>query len=236
MKLIQQLGCSAIYLKTVCLNAVFFRIVFLGAALITQSAFANLQFTYTSQELPFRQGYLGGDADDTIGSNEPPYPSFSVSFANTENNVINTLVSGDLLINLAPGFSTLLNNVPATDSSITLNDDGSLAAWHFELAFTQTTPETPTDSPGRNGWFVESSHGVNTCNCDWFKYDFDIYTPRAYDQWAYVNTVGLLYGDANTSDNWTITKVEVPEPPSPLLFLAGIAIIGLVRLRNKAAL
>ena len=211
-------------------------IIFSSTILLTQSALANLQFTYTSQELPFRQGYLGDIADDDIGSHEPPYPSFFVSFTSTENNLTTSLLSGDLTIDLSPQSSILLNNVPASDSSVTLNGDGSVAAWHFALALTQTTPATQNDPPGRTGWFVESSHGVNTCNCDWFKYDFDLYAQRPYDQWVYANTVGLLYGDVNTPDNWTIAKVNVPEPLSPLLFLAGIAIIGLVRLRNKAGL
>jgi hypothetical protein len=37
----------------------------------------------------------------------------------------------------------------------------------------------------------------------------------------------------NTQKVWSISTIEVPEPPSPLLFLAGIAVISLVRLRNK---
>lgn len=41
-------------------------------------------------------------------------------------------------------------------------------------------------------------------------------------------------GDSvNTQEAWSISTIEVPEPPSPLLFLAGIAVISLVRLRNK---
>ena len=39
----------------------------------------------------------------------------------------------------------------------------------------------------------------------------------------------------STQDSWTLAKIQVPEQPSPLLFLVGIAVIGLVHLRNKTA-
>lgn len=208
--------------------------IFSTAVLFSQSTLANLQFTYTSQELPFEGGYLGGIADDSVGVDEPPYPLFSVSFTANENNLTATLLSGNLSIGFSPENSTLLGDVPAPDSSITFNEDGSVAAWHFALTLTENFPATPDEPPGRNGWFVGSTHGANTCNCDWLMYDFDLYIQRPYNTWAYANTLGFLYGglNTNTPENWTIAKVDVPEPQNPLLFLIGLAMIGLVRLRH----
>ncbi len=208
------------------------------AILFSQLTLANLQFTYTSQELPFESGYLGGIPDDTVGVDEPPYPIFSVSFSASKNDLTATLLSGDLSIGLSPENSTLLGNLPATDSSITFNEDGNVVAWHFALALTENSPATPDEPPGRNSWFVESTHGANTCNCDWLMYDFDLYTQRPYNTWAYVNTLGFLYGglNTNTPQNWTIAKVDVPEPANSLLFLMGLAMIGLIRLRNTKVL
>jgi hypothetical protein len=213
-------------------------IIVSSAILLTQPAFANPQFTYTSQELPFEGGYLGGQPDDSIGIDEPPYPSFSVSFAATENDSLASLLSGDLTISLSPQSSKLLNALPVTDGQVAFDNDGNVTAWHFALALTETSPATPDEPPGSTGWFVESTHGANTCNCDWFMYDFDIYTQRPYYTWAYANTVGFLYGGLNTNspENWTIGRADVPEPPTSLLFLAGLAMIGLVRLRKQTML
>jgi len=206
--------------------------IFLGVFSSSQAALAT-QFTYASSALLFKQGYLGGEPDDTVGSYDSFSPSFNVSFQGDTNGLITTFSAGNLTIN-NDELPYHLNNVPASsNSSITLNNDGSIAAWHFSLALEQITPQIGENAPERNTWWVESSHGSNTCNCDWYKNEYDLYITRPYGSFAYVNTLGFLYGGENTPGNWSLTNTDVPEPVNYLLLLSGLAMVGLTRLRKR---
>lgn len=205
-------------------------VIIFSSTLLAHSALA-LQFTYNSDELNFLQGYLGGEPSDLVGSHEPPFPSFSASFVGTTENLTSTFLSGDLTVGF-PGNQQLLQNLPTPLSSITLNPDGSIAAWHFLLALTQTLPQTQDSPGGTNSWLVESSYGANSCNCDSYTFFRDIFTPRPYYSWEYVNTVGALFAGDNAPDNWSIDNTDVPEPLSYFLLFSGLAMIGIRRFRN----
>lgn len=205
--------------------------VFFSTLFFTHTTLA-LQFTYTSQALEFKQGYLGGQPDDFIGTYDPPSPVFNVSFVGTTNGLTTKFLFGDLIVD-ERDYTYQLNDVPATaNSRITFNNDGSIASWNFSLGLLKKTPQTKDNPPGQEAWLFQSSYGSNTCNCDLYKKSFDIYTPRPYYAWEYVNRVGVLYGGENSLSNWTIENTEIPEPSSYLLLLFGLGIIGLTRLQK----
>ena len=134
----------------------------LSTTLITQSALAYVEFTYTSSPIPFTQGYLNGSPDDSVGS--PGFTSFTATFNSADNGLIHNLTSATLDVG-NNGFPFLLD-ASATNSSISLNADGSVAAWHFFLTVVLETPGDEINLPSRDAWYVESSYGENTCNCD----------------------------------------------------------------------
>jgi len=205
--------------------------IFFGTSLFAQSTFA-LQFTYTSQALEFKQGYLGGQPDEYIGTYDPPSPIFNISFVGTANGLTTKLLFGDVTVSEHENLYQI-DDIPATNSSrITLNNDGSIASWSFSLGIVKTTPQTSDNPPNRAAWLFQSSYGANTCNCDLYKKSSDIYTPRPYYTWQYVNRVGVLYVGENSLSNWSVENTEVPEPMSYLLLFSGLTVIGLTRLRN----
>ncbi|RYY03966.1 MAG: PEP-CTERM sorting domain-containing protein [Gammaproteobacteria bacterium] len=214
---------------------------FSGALLFTQSASAYVDLTYQSNPLHFNQGYLGGQPDDDLGSDDPPYPSFSVNFLGLANSTASQALSGSVNVNFSE-WPYQLENLSVINSNLTLDSTGNPSTWHFELALTQSSPgysigedTDPNDYklPTKTTWWFESTHGANTCNCDWYKYEDDLYIERAYYSWAYANTIGFLYGESNSPSNWTVNKVDVPEPSGYLLMLMGLIAVGATRLRTR---
>lgn len=218
MKFIQRLSTTATLFLT---------------TLFSQSSLAYLQFTYTSQELPLLQGYRDGEVDDGIGSYDPPFPLFSASFTKTDNSQTMTFNTGDLSVGAPYPPYQLLNDVPATNSSITLNKDGIVAAWNFSLAMTQIVPESPDNPMYSRNWLVESSYGINTCNCDKLFFGADLFIERPFNTWQFIGTLGFLHGGPSDPGNWSIGEVNVPEPQPHMLFLTSLAMIMLARSRRK---
>ena len=204
----------------------------LSGALFTQSALANIQLTYTSFDLSFIQGYLGGEPDDSVGSADYPF-KFSATFTATESNPA-TLLSGTFIEipswTSNPGFT---HSISLIDSNITLNTDGSVSAWNFSFSALYDNAGNIDGGidPSHDTWLINSSYGANTCNCDYVKAESDIFI-RRQNTWQYINTLGFEFEGANLPSNWTIENVDVPEPLSYLLLLSGLGLIGAARLRK----
>jgi len=221
-------------------------VLFSSTLAFTNTASAYLQLTYTSDPLHFIQGYLGGEPYDDIGSDEPPYPTFNVIFNNiSDTTSAQTLGStGNVSASEWPAF---FGDIPITNGSVTLGESGIPTAWNFSLAVTHSTPgfrEVEYDSegeiisgdsmlPSKTSWLFESSYGAGTCNCEKYRYDDDLYIERPYYSWAYANTIGFLYGGDSSPSNWAVTKVDVPEPKSYLLFAFGLIMICVRKMRSK---
>jgi len=218
-----------------------------SAILFTHSAAAYVQLTYTSNPLPFVQGYLGGEPDDYLGSFDPPFPSFNVVFDNISETSSTQNLTGT-------GYASVLDesnfaeDIPISSGSLTLGADGTPTAWNFSLQLTKLIPgvrDLAFDEdgeliyfneytlPSKTSWLFESSYGAGTCNCDKYLYEDDIYIERAYYSWAYANTLGFLYGDESSPSNWSVTKVNVPEPKTYLLFALGLIMMSVKRMRRK---
>ncbi len=213
-------------------------LVFSSALVFTNTAFAYYQLTYTSNTLPYLQGYLGGEPYD-VESDQPSYASFNVLFDNISESTSPQTLSGSGLVNVVE--PSLSESIPITSGSLTLGADGIPTAWNFSFQFTKSTPgvrDLELDEngetiyfneftiPSKTSWLLESSYGADTCNCEKYRYDGDIYVERPYYSWAYANTIGFLYGAESSPDNWSAKKVDVPEPNTYLLFVLGLIIIG----------
>jgi len=218
-----------------------------SAILFTQSAAAYLQLTYTSNPLNFSQGYLGGEPDDTVGSFDPPYPSFNVTFNNISDVPSTQNLAASGFVNLSD-WPILSEDVPVSTGSITLGENGIPTAWNFSLQLTKSIPgvrdlEFDEDGeliyfndyslPSKTSWLFESSYGAGTCNCDRYRYDDDIYIERAYYSWAYANTLGFLYDGESSPSNWSVTKVDVPEPKTYLLLALGLIVLCVRKMRRN---
>lgn len=207
-------------------------IIFSLTTFFSQSTLATLLFTYTSQELPLLQGYRDGEADDSIGSYDPPFPIFSAAFIGPENSQTVTFDSGNLTAGEPLPRYLLLKDLPATNSSITLSNDGSISAWNFSLAITQMVPETLDNPLYSRNWLVESSYGIDTCNCDKLFFGADLFVERPFNTWNFIGTIGFLHGGLASPGNWSIEKIDVSEPGTYILLLTSLGMIVLVRLRS----
>jgi hypothetical protein len=133
------------------------------------------QFTYTSQELTkFSHSVNGGDGVDGY---VPPPATFSVIFDAFDNGLTYDFLSADVIAD--SGILIQFTAIPGNGSSISLNDDGSIAAWNFSVEFMQAAQGTNMEyPPDRALWRVESSYGIDSCNCESLMLDFDVYTQR----------------------------------------------------------
>jgi len=198
------------------------------ALLFSPAAFASLQFTYQSQELPFIQGYLNGFPDDSVGLHEPPYPIFRFSgIADIQNSQAN-FSEGDVWLSQSDNTFFEAGNFTAQDSYIRFNPDGTPAAWHLDLQLLKQADSGPW-GPSRDFWRIQSSYGDNSCNCDSLWYEYDLYIQRPFDTWAYAATLGFENGGADDSANWRWAPATVPEPWAIWLMAVGLASIGIVR-------
>ncbi|RYY73663.1 MAG: PEP-CTERM sorting domain-containing protein [Gammaproteobacteria bacterium] len=217
-----------------------------SAVLLTQTAAAYLQLSYSSEPLHFIQGYLNGDADDSLGSEDPPYPSFNIVFDKVAETSSQTLL-GNALANVI-GWPTLNEQIPIVNGSLTLGANGAPTAWDFSLQTTKTTPgvrDLEFDEngeliyfneftfPSNTSWLFQSSFGEGTCNCDRYRYDDDLYIERPYYSWAQAATVGFVFGGKSSPEHWSVTNVDVPEPKTYLLFVLGLIVIGARKMRAK---
>jgi hypothetical protein len=211
MKLIQRLSLFIISIATA----------------IPSISFAHT-LTYTSNELLLVEGYLNGEIRDTSMIEDPYIPPFSVSLSGEINNLVGTFSLGDIVIGTYYGIDEVFSAVPVSNGSITLNESGIVQAWSFMLAITQTGFDDEY-GPWGDKWVVRSEHGVGTCNCDTLFNERDLYMQRPYDQWAYYATLGELFAAENAHDNWSITTIDVAEPPVWLLMLCSLFCFGLIR-------
>lgn len=212
------------------LNPLVASSLFIVPMLVASQASA-FQLTYTSDALPFIQGYLGGEPDDSVGTYDPPTPIFSAVFDTTGSGLTYSFSSANVQVD-SP-YAASFTATPGADSSITFNSDGSIASWNFLVTFTQYFEEIPFVQPENyQTWTMTSSYGAGTCNCDTHWTQFDIFTQRQHT-WSYVNTIRVLYGGDSATDNWSYESASVPEPFSAALFLTGMGLLGAARLRKK---
>jgi hypothetical protein len=220
--------------------------VYSSAILFTQSA-AAYQLTYTTNPLLFLQGYLGGEPDGYVGSYDPPFPSLSVTFDNIADQTPTQNLTGTGFTSIRD-WPTLAEDLPVSNGSLTLGTDGIPTAWNFSLQLTRSIPgvrDLELDEngetiyfnefslPSKTSWLFESSYGAGTCNCDTYKYEVDSYIERPYYSWAYANTLGFLYGGEGSPSNWSVSKVDVPEPKTYLLFALGLIVMCVRKMRRK---
>ncbi|PUA29483.1 MAG: hypothetical protein B0W54_02525 [Cellvibrio sp. 79] len=212
------------------LQRIFAATILLTSSLCATYTQAHWQFTYTSDELPLVAGYLGGEPSDLVGTREPPFPFFSVTFTSNDS-LASTGTTTLQLHNPSttanwPDYTMAEYFAPQTPSFITLNSDGTILDWEFSLEYFYrgTGPDVP---PGEIRASVQSYLGGD----DRFEYKTDIYTQRPFNTWQYVNTVETHYAGASDWNNWVIEKIDVPEPHPLMLIVVGLGMLMINRVR-----
>jgi hypothetical protein len=213
------------------ISRIFVTTILLTGSLLATYTHAHWQLTYTSNELPLVAGYLGGEPSDLVGTREPPFPFFSVTFTSNDN-VASTGAATTLQLHNPsttvnwPDYTMAEYFAPQIPSFITLNGDGTVLDWEFSLEYFYRG-SGPDNPPSEHRAFVQSYFGGD----DRFEYKNDIYTQRPFNTWQYVNTVETHYAGASDWNNWIIEKIDVPEPHPLLLIVAGLGILIISRAR-----
>jgi hypothetical protein len=203
------------------------RSLLLTFALLAPAASAY-QLTYESQALTFQSGTINFHQDLFLDS--PPSPRFSIQFNLSDN------MDGRPLSSTVTTFDDYhiasFAAIPSEDSHITFNEDGDIASWMFSVMFTLSNPAIGYEPPQHTTWSISSYHGIDTCNCDFYVTENQLYYQRQ-NSWALAAEVSLLFSGNNNVNNWVLNSVRVDEPPLPFLLLSSLALIGVARLRHR---
>ncbi|HEY8939091.1 MAG TPA: hypothetical protein VIM59_02835 [Cellvibrio sp.] len=213
--------------------------------LLIQSSAANalLLFTYTSNPLPWQASYNEGYPDD-LGSDIAP--SFTLSFTAPEQ---------DWTLKKSTNFFMENPSITLTDNYIleqidirslsygrvTLDQNGAVSGWNLILFLTEYI--APGATPFEKYLYqlaseridIVSRYGSNTCNCDSFKKHFYplYYFPRS-NTYMRLAQQDRFYGDSNSPGQWTISHINVSEPPALGLMVIGLGSLFFYRRRMNA--
>ncbi len=212
----------------------FFAIVaFITGIFCTTTAYAHLQLTYTSDQLPFYAGYRDGEPTDDVGTRNPPFPLFSLTFTSTGE--LPRDGSTTLLLNKTASYIDHPESrwapdfLPQIPASITLDSAGNILAWDFSFLFVYhgTDPEPPGELISS----IKSSYSTGGDNIDRYEYKNDIFMEKPAGNWIFLTTVEVYYEGKSELNNWKIESLHIPEPNPLLLVLIGSGLLAASRLR-----
>lgn len=195
-----------------------------------QISHAYLEFTYSSDIVPWQSALLYGEPDYELGSYYPP--SFTLSFT-SEGSLNNTGPTTFSITNpqvtTDPDFFENIFLEPSSYGNLTLNADGSVESWDLFLGLTEYME--PGDFDFGRYLSIFSSGGVGSCNCDRVELDGNMWLYRG---WGYqlLGPIEIYYAGINDVSHWSVTEIaDVPAPASGILLLTGLAFL-LFRKRN----
>ncbi|HTF96981.1 MAG TPA: PEP-CTERM sorting domain-containing protein [Cellvibrio sp.] len=214
------------------------RILFFSALMISLPASAYLQFTYTSQQLPLTQAlYDNAPWEDFAYEDYGPF-NFSISFKADEQDLSLKPVTHFLMDDFTFAFDAdyfvldyLLRISPTSNGRVSLNKNGEIVGWNFTVTITELiTPDTDMAHYYAAGHrdTITSRGGAGSCNCDVFTNRVNAHTWHYV--WFKLAPLQYIYSGESQFGNWTIEKINVPEPGSAGLLMAGL--LGLLGLRS----
>ena len=222
------------------LHAVVFALV--ASVIALPSSAALLKFTYTSNPLPLSAVYWDDSEIDfqEMGIDLPPL-SFTLSFNAAEQDLSQSAYTHFFINDFtfaftseANYFSFPLNISASSQKRVTLNKQGDVIGWNLRLIMTeQKTPETDpvVHKLSNNKIDLISRSGNNTCNCDIYEHSYHPVTWHRH--WIQLIPIELQFAAANQPSNWTIERIDVPEPGLAGLFFSGLAILLWCRRRDR---
>ena len=209
-------------------------IALVAPLLALPSSAALLKFTYTSNPLPLSAVYWDHQEIDfqEIGIDLPPL-AFTLSFSAAEQDLSRAphthFFMNDFTFALTSGGDYLsfpLNISAGSQKRVTLNKQGDVIGWNLHLIMTeQKTPETDpvVHKLSNNKIDLISRSGNSTCNCDFFEHRYHPVTWHRH--WIQLIPIELEFSAINKPSNWTIERIDVPEPGLAGLLFSGLAVL-----------
>ena len=210
--------------------------------LLIQASAANavLLFTYTSNQLPWQASY---SESESVEWGNDIAPSFTLSFTAPEQDW--TLKKNTNLFMENPSITLtdnyILEQIDIRSLSygrVTLDKNGDVTGWNLILFLTEYI--APNATPFEKYLYqltseridIVSRYGSDTCNCDSFKKHFYpvYYFPRSNSYMRLVQQ-DRFYGDSNDPGQWTISHINVSEPPALGLLVIGLGSLMFYRRR-----
>lgn len=207
--------------------------------LASPSHAALLKFTYTSNLLPLTATYYEGELWDYPEEIEPL--SFSMSFTAEEQDLSLKPITSFFMdeFSFSHNSSYYIFDYPLRLSRgsygrVSLNKAGDIVSWNLLLEMSELiTPETDLGEHkvANRKASVVSRGGAKTCNCDLLTSRIHVHTWHYH--WIQLAPLKYEFSDANQIDNWTIERIDVPEPGLAGLFFSGLATLLWCRRRDK---
>ncbi|WP_039916788.1 PEP-CTERM sorting domain-containing protein [Cellvibrio mixtus] len=191
-------------------------------------ASAHLVFTYTSDELPLTSYSINGELDDLANHTDILPIAFTFSFTAPEQdlslnpstkfsfkNFTFSLISPEGLIEFPLDLFS-----ERSGGWVNLDSAGNVLEWNVLLRITELiTPDTDLILHRLARHFVALKTNSETGE--------DKFTNRFHpveweSRWVQGEKIQQSYSGGNDAGNWSITKVDVPEPGVAGLLLAGV--------------
>lgn len=219
--------------------ATMFTCVF--ALLFTQMALAGyITYTYTSQPLDWRSTtlYYSLQLEPPPPEVEPPFFQFSFRLLDTLLSPVAPTRVGmlDPVVHLGPGDTWDGRLQASSKGDITVNPDGSIAAWDIDLHLTEMNPaRSEYIRAARNSMSIFTSGGGTSCNCDLLRTRTNVFTQR-HNSYLILGPMESIYSDTNSFSYWSVVRdvdIKVAEPGMASLILMGLGLLGLRQIRRR---
>ncbi|WP_323813711.1 PEP-CTERM sorting domain-containing protein [Cellvibrio sp. NN19] len=223
-------------------NAVGYLAAALFAFLALPCSAAYLKFTYANPDLFFSSHKVNGvptEIEDGMGF-VPLIPAFALSFTLPEKDLslqpTTSFFTRELNLSLSSDSAGYLDFPidlsPSSYAQVLLDQTGQIASWNL-VAFAREliTPETNLEAHRlTDRWVNVRSYSTSG---DQLVERFHPLTSRR-ETLIQLALLEFNYADETSLSNWTIERIDVPEPGLAGLFFSGLATLLWCRRRDRS--